>query len=252
MTCEEFKKSDVIEHYIQGKLSEKEREAFGRHFFECDQCFHELKFRKDLIQVCMEHSKELFSEFTNGTQEKRKGKWAWTVGKLFPAPSWQKRWIYAAVSVVLILALISVLITSLRPNKYERLAVIKPYPYLLVGLRHGAKNGERFFNEGMRLYTECHYNTAIRQLKKAVTADPENVLAHFFLGVSFLMEQNPTRAIQNLQKVIIAEPDSEIFHWYLGQAYLMKNEGEKALQEFQKVRDVNGTYRSDAEALIKK
>ena len=252
MRCEEFQNSEIIDEYISGKLSEKERESFARHFFECDLCFEELKFRESLIRVCKEHGDILFAELSDEREVTQRGKLTRLLDKLFSGRFWPTRWVYAAVSLAVIVILISIFSSIFVSNQYDHLVNIKPYPYLLAGLRSGASEEERLFHEAMRFYSNEEYGRASQRLEKVVAMDSENVLAQFFLGVSFLMNGKPARAIKNLEKVSMAEPDSEIFHWYLGQAYLKKGDGEKAREEFVRVRDLDGTYRSDAEALMRK
>lgn len=253
MRCEDFQKSEVIDDYLLGRLSEEDREAFGRHYFECDRCFEELKFRENLIRVCREHGETLFADVLNEREAARKGRLADILAKLFPRPFWQRRWVYAAVSVVVIVILIPLLFSTLfAPNKYAQLADIKPYPYLLAGLRSGASEQERLFHEGMRFYTSGEYKLASQRLEKVVAVNSENVLAHFYLGVCSLMDDEPGKATRSLERAAVAQPDTEIFHWYLGQAYLKKGAGDKALREFEKVHDLEGDYRLRAEALIQK
>ena len=252
MRCEDFQKSDVIDKYISGKLSEEKRESFARHYFECDRCFEELRFRESLMHICREHGDTLFADVSDEKEAAHGGKLTKMLDRFFPRPMWERKWVYAAVSVAVILILIPLFSTIFVSTKYEHLADIKPCPYLLSGLRSGASEEERLFHEGMRFYSNGEYGRASQRLEKVVAIDSENVLAQFFLGVSFLMDTKPGKAIQSLEKVTTAEPDSEIFHWYLGQAYLKKGDGEKARQEFVRVRELDGNYRSEAEALIRK
>lgn len=252
MKCEDFQKTDVIDNYIQGKLSEKEREEFARHYFECDRCFEELKFRESLVRVCRKHGEALFAEFSDARAADRKEALGKVPNRIFPGPLWRIRWAYAVAPLVVILILMALFVNVFSPNRYKNLADVKPYPYLLAGLRSGASDQERLFHEGMRFYTDGEYDEASRLLEQCIATDSEDVLAQFFLGVSLLLDGKPAKAIQNLGEVSIAEPDSEIFHWYLGQAYLKKGLGEEAREEFVKVRDLDGNYRSNAEALIRR
>ena len=132
MKCENFQKSDVIDKFIMGGLSEKERKSFSLHYFECDQCFEELKFRESLVSVCREHGDTLFAEVSDEREAARKGKLARILDKLFPHPFWHKRWVYAAVSLAVIIILIPIFSSIFVSNKYEHLVDIKPYPYLFL------------------------------------------------------------------------------------------------------------------------
>ena len=242
-----------MDDYIRGKLSDADKEVFEQHYFECDRCFEELQFRENLLGVIREHGEAIFADQIRKREPIRESWGARALDRLFPkVPIWRRGWVYAAVSIAVILILIPIFSTMFAPNKYEHLSDVKPYPYLLSGLRSGAVEGERLFHEGMRFYSEENYDQAAQDLKKAVALDPENIIAQFYLGVCFLIMDKPGEAVKSLERATVAQPDSEIFHWYLGQAYLKRGDGEKALTEFERVRDVDGDYRMRAEALIRK
>jgi tetratricopeptide (TPR) repeat protein len=248
--CRKVRNIELMDDYLQARLSEADKEAFERHYFECDRCFEELKFREHLMQACREHGQVIFSDVLRGRGAAGKGGLAGALARLFPGPLWTRKWIYAAAVSVIILMMMSTFFTFSGRNKYEHLAKIKPYPYLLSGLRNGASNGESLFQEGMRFYTNGDYNHASERLERVVALDSENVLAQFYLGVCSLMLEKPERAIRHLERASVTEPDIEIFHWYLGQAYLKKGNGERALLEFERVRGLNGEFRTRAETLI--
>ena len=251
--CENIQSRELIDDYIRGNLPESEKEALEQHYFECDRCFAELQAREKLIEVIQERGETIFAEYITKRKPFRESFRAGLLDRLFPkAPLWRQGWVYAAATVAVVLILVPVVSTLFGPNKYEHLAEFKPYPYLLAGLRSGASDGERLFHEGMRLYTDKDYDQAALRLEEVVAVDPESVLAYFYLGVCFLMEEKTAHAIQSLHKATVAQPDSEIFHWYLGQAYLKKGDGNKALIAFERVRALNGEYRIRAEALIRK
>jgi anti-sigma factor RsiW len=43
MDCARVAREDVFEGYLQGKLSEEDRDAFEEHYFACARCFDELQ-----------------------------------------------------------------------------------------------------------------------------------------------------------------------------------------------------------------
>ena len=251
--CERTRSRELMDEYIRGELSEAQREAFEEHYFECDQCFEELQFREKVLGVIQERGESIFADYITKKKRMRESLGSRFFRRIFPkAPLWRQGWVYAVVTTAIILILIPLLSNIFAPNKYEHLADIKPYPFLLTGLRSGATEGERLFQEGMRFYTDGEYTQSALFLEKAVALNPGKVLTYFFLGVSLLMEDNTGRAIRYLEKATVAQPDSEIFHWYLGQAYLKKGDGEKARKTLERVRDLDGDYRIRAEALIRK
>ena len=251
--CDKVKNFELIDGYIQGKLSEADREAFERHYFECDPCFEELQFREKLLGVTRDHGETIFADYITKRKHIREPLGPRILDRLFPGiPTWRQGWIYAAVSVAVILIMIPILSTLFAPNKYEHLSDIKPYPYLFAGLRSGGSEGERLFQQGMRHYTDGEYDQSSRYLEKVVTIDSKSALAQFYLGICFLMMDKTGMAVQSLERAVAAQPDSEIFHWYLGQAFLKEGDGERARVEFEKVRDLNGDFQTRAKTLIRK
>ena len=53
------KNSEKIDQYLAGKLSPEEMDAFEQHFFQCDACFKELQFRRDVAGTVKESAAQL-------------------------------------------------------------------------------------------------------------------------------------------------------------------------------------------------
>ena len=51
MKCSDPERSELIDDYILGRLSEGERKAFELHYLGCDRCFQELAFRDNVVQT---------------------------------------------------------------------------------------------------------------------------------------------------------------------------------------------------------
>ena len=42
LSCDQIAAHAFAERYLLGELSEPERDAYERHYFDCERCFHEL------------------------------------------------------------------------------------------------------------------------------------------------------------------------------------------------------------------
>ena len=49
MTHGEIEEREIVEAYLQGKLSEDDRQTFEEHFFACEECFAELRTSGNFI-----------------------------------------------------------------------------------------------------------------------------------------------------------------------------------------------------------
>lgn len=63
MKCELKNRNEIIEKYVNGKLSEKEREAFDEHCFNCEQCFRALMFYEETAELIRREGKTVFSDY---------------------------------------------------------------------------------------------------------------------------------------------------------------------------------------------
>src|SRR5262245_29880102 len=45
MNCQRVEEEEIIERYLNDRLSEAEMEAFEQHYLGCQSCFQELQFR---------------------------------------------------------------------------------------------------------------------------------------------------------------------------------------------------------------
>ena len=70
MKCELKSRTEIIEKYVHGKLSQKEREAFDEHCFDCKQCFHELMFYKETADLIRQEGKTVFSDYLEKSRHK--------------------------------------------------------------------------------------------------------------------------------------------------------------------------------------
>ena len=99
----------------------------------------------------------------------------------------------------------------------------------------------------MREYSAGKYPEAILRLEEALQADPENMAAIFYLGVSFLMTDQPDKAIAQLNKLAITENAyAHESHWYSAKAYFKKADLGAARRELEAAGASGGMHAPEA------
>ena len=62
MTCTIKDRNETINRYLAGTLSEKERESFDLHCFECPECFRELRLQEEMTTLVRKEGPVLFAD----------------------------------------------------------------------------------------------------------------------------------------------------------------------------------------------
>jgi len=65
MECKINNRTELIEKYLSGELSEQEKESFEEHYFECDECFQELVFQQETIDLIKTEGEIIFADYLN-------------------------------------------------------------------------------------------------------------------------------------------------------------------------------------------
>ena len=93
---------------------------------------------------------------------------------------------------------------------------------------------ERWNKKAAKAYQANQYEEAIRCYKKTITLDPNNLLAHYFLGLLYQQEGKIDRAIAEHKKAIAIDPKRKGLYNRLGKLYLAQGRINEALIEFKK------------------
>lgn len=241
ITCREF--NDLAENYLADDLPEKKKEAFEAHYFECDNCFAELKLLERL------YSKEI-PIIQTGRKPFRV--WEWGLKPLFKP-------VLALAS--LLIAVVSTLwvVGNYRQGKYlESTSKVEPPAYIRTETRDTPPDFQKqTFERAMVFYNNKQYDAALELLSSldAVTPGAEpNPRVLFFKAVCCLETGDPRTAIKYFDVIIEKKNpsyyDEAIF--YKGIALLRLNEKKQALEQFQNPAAASGPYSEQAKTIIKK
>jgi TolA-binding protein len=261
MNCQEVEERDIAELYLQGRLTEPERDEFEKHYFECESCFSQLQ--AGLMVQAELRRQPLARSQTGGALLRRM--WAWTpalvtAALLFAVAIW---WYSARVprpsqqaSSAPASRTPEVAAQSHPPSpaapSLEELARVEPPPYSAVVLRGAEDEAQATFQTAMQYYVKGDYAHAIPGLRTAVKVSPRTARFNFYLGACYLLTDQTDSAIESFRKTVsLSDPTySESAHFYLAKAYLRKKETTAAEDELKKTAQSHGSMEAEAGKIL--
>jgi tetratricopeptide (TPR) repeat protein len=243
MSCQQIYQSDFVEKYVRGEGSRGEREAFERHYFECQACYEKLR-------ACRLLRAELQPEAV-----------PWQGIRRRPGVRPRRAWV---VAIAASLALVAVGIglwsqrqrTPLSPPvppvaepglvhppspepivSIADLARVEPPPYEVLRLRGPADEATKLFQDAMKRYAAADYVGAARGLERASRLDPQAPDPPFYLGICRLMLGDASAAVRELQRAVhTGDPASaDEARFYLAKAHLKLEDVDAARRELRLV-----------------
>jgi tetratricopeptide (TPR) repeat protein len=100
---------------------------------------------------------------------------------------------------------------------------------------------ENPFDKGMILFNRKEYEGAIAFFQKAITADPLNAEAHYYLGVCYRETRN-TNAVEAFKAAIDIDPDYSRAYCQLGITYNRLNMQTEAIAALREALRINPNY----------
>jgi tetratricopeptide (TPR) repeat protein len=239
MSCQQVYQSDFIERYVRGEGSRGEREAFERHYFECQACYEKLR-------ACRLLRAELQPEAAPGQEIRRR-----------PGMRPRRAWV---VAIAASLALVAVgigqwsqrqraplsppvppaaepgVVRSPSPEPVVSivdLARFEPPPYEALRLRGPADEATQVFRDAMKRYAAADYAGAARGLERAAHLDPQAPDPPFYLGICRLMQGDASAAVRDLRRAasISDAASADEARFYLAKAYLKLEDVDAARRE---------------------
>jgi len=250
--CQRVKAQNVIERYIDEKLSVQEAEAFEKHYLGCSNCFSALELtHAEALRLVAKRSAVSVPEA--GRFAGKRTVWQWALGS-------------SIAVVLLVLVLVrpwsvptdlprqSSALPAALPDSavLEQMAILDPAsppPRQIRGSE--TADGLLRFQEGIQAYAAENYTNAIARFSEALRLNPGHRPSVFYLGMACLVSGHNDDAIQQLSSLI--SPDSpyvEDSHWYMAQAYLKKRDAAKAKTELQEVVKLNDVRSTQAQAML--
>jgi len=275
MTCQIKDRSRYIELYLEGKLSQKEKEHFEEHIFECDLCFQELLFQQETAKVFKAEGQRLLMPEVK--HESIKEKVVQALQNLVPSFG-DIRWkhVFAYVSVVTLILLGSYFIFEPFGSDTLNVNFDNQVPYKFNNLHLRGNSGQsqidpmldifiKNFQSAIGDYNIFEYKSAVKTFeqleplaeKMLQEPDAKKRLAwvrdfYFYKGLSHLAiagKKNSSRevkkdqsglAIENIQRAIeiskeFALNKTDRESYFLMMAFLIKGDRERAQEVFAEI-----------------
>ena len=97
----------------------------------------------------------------------------------------------------------------------------------------------RLNKKARKAFMAAHQEEAVRLFNRALTLDPGNLTAHFYLGWIYEMQGRVDEGITEFRKAIEAHPNHEGSYVHLGGLYLAKGMLDEAIEAFNKAVILN-------------
>jgi TolA-binding protein len=258
MDCTRVADEEIADQYLQGHLSEEDREAYESHFFECRRCFDELK----MLEALQAELRRVPAVTTQPAPPVRRRHPLWWGVALAASVAF----VFLVWSGVRLIAPPSggvqpptTVSAPQRPAsdnpaaavaRLAELSKVDPPEYLPLTLRSEDEARVRF-EAGMAAYARGDYQTAAAALEQVVSLQPSNARALFFLGVTHLMLDRPESAVAFLQRCIDAGDSAyqEDARYFLAKALLRKGDRQGAMAALEIVASSTGARADDARRL---
>lgn len=255
MDCERVRGEEIAERYLLGRLTDRDRDAFESHFFECERCFDELRALQAVatelqrtevarpqvsgrVPALVWAAVALLIAMSAGiwiSTRQSRAPAPTVIGQQQPAPSGTDRSAQLAADALAL----------------AELARVDPPPYVTIALRSA---GEDRFEAAMADYTRGDYTSAAERLRAIGDADPSPPRVPFYLGVSELMIGAPDAAMEALGRVTTAGQAAyaEHAHLLLAKAWLGKHRVPEARRELTACIALRGAHAEEARQLLER
>lgn len=254
MDCETIRKRHLADEYRAGRLTTEEAEDYERHFFACDRCFADLRFRDHIADRITEEGSSLFAAAVGGEKRQDERRPAGLRGLLDPArlrTAWASFGLRAGLAAVaVVVAVLAVDRLSDRSSAVRDLWTPTAHPYVASELRGG--DGSAEFRRGMEAYVAGRYEEAADWLRRSAERAQGNGEIAFYLGVSLLMLEDAEGAEDALRTAVEHVPSSALYRWYLAQAELKRGRAGAAEAELKRIVESGAEYSYEAQILLRR
>jgi tetratricopeptide (TPR) repeat protein len=157
-----------------------------------------------------------------------------------------------AASLILLLGITGILSRQASQEEIYQKFYTK---YETTGIvRSASMTANQTLTAALQKYQSRDYDAAIQLFNEVISGDENNMVGHFYAGVSFQETGKYKNAIREYETVIIDKDNlfTEQAQWYVGLCYLQTNENRKAYKQFKKIAKNEGFYQQKAQAILRK
>ncbi len=247
----------VDEHLTQCELCSEAMEGFAafpdkaRRSFLVQELHEEIQ-RRSLPEVAPE-SEPTWSERLAGVVRSAK---SWLAGtmknshSILITPRYGVKLAYAMATTFLVGVVSVIYLNRETPGEKLFASYFQPYPNLASSVR-GEQDASKL-QEALQSYDAQDFEAALQELRDILASQPNNVMANFYAGISYLNLKETERAIASLQKVL-ALNDAKFSApalWYLALAYLQQDQLVQARATLEGITANQHLYQAQAIKLL--
>ncbi|NUN44671.1 hypothetical protein HUU58_03245 [bacterium] len=233
---------EMIVNYLFRSISDEERHRIEEHITDCDLCY-------DAVSGARRLGSEM--ELTKQTMILRSDIEA-RYGRTHRSNKPAKFKYYAAAALLLISS--SSIGYWLTRHSHETIAdaFITPYSNT-IPLTRGA-DAQSLLEEAMAAYEAETYDASAQKLEDFLKTNPDHSVAHFYCGISLLLEGQFEESDLHFQKSEKSEDRriAEAARWYRALAYVKMEKTDEAMNLLKEVAQRNGFYAPSAASLMER
>lgn len=243
---------EELESYIHSELSDEELASFEAELTSNQKLMDEIELIKNIDLALSETDvMQLRNNLQNIAGEIAANK---QTERSFAGKFKAKRIVLSTVAASLILLLG---ITGILSRQSSQNDVYQKFynKYEATGIVRSANlTANQTLTEALQKFENQDYNAALNLFSEVINRDQNNMVGHFYTGVSLQETGKYQNAIKEYETVIIDKDNlfTEQAEWYIGLCYLQTNENKKAYQQFKKIAKNEGFYQQKAQSILSK
>ncbi len=243
---------EIIDKYLNHELNEKELRDFQKWLENDPDLKKDIELHKEINKAILEKDvmglrakiQKIHKEEMKVVADKRRK----TI-TLFTSKTYVRTGIAAAITIALIITGVFLFNNNKDLDQNTVFSEYYQPEEAITIVRSGDATNNQTLREAMLAYQKNDYQTAIELFQK----NPNNNLAKFYLGLSYL-ETSKIEDAKNLFQQIIEHNDNlfiESANWYLGLCHLKLQDTEKAKETFSRISKSNSIYQDKARQILK-
>lgn len=242
---------EELESYINSELSNEELASFEAELTSNQKLMDEIELIKNIdlalsetdVMQLRNNLQNIAGEIASSKQTERS----------FAGKFKAKRIVLSTVaaSLILLLGITGILSRQSQDNIYQKFYS----KYEATGIVRSANiTANKTLSEALQKFENQDYNAALNLFTEVIARDQNNMVGHFYTGVSLQETGKYQNAIKEYETVIIDKDNlfTEQAEWYIGLCYLQTNENKKAYKQFKKIAKNEGFYQQKAQSILNK